>query len=462
MGRPVVQVRQLSVLRGGRQVLAPVTFDANRGDLVLLRGDSGSGKSTLLHVLAGLIPHHDEGDVFGTAYVAGLALESNDLPAFPQKVALLMQDADDQFCAFDVESEVAFRLETRGVPRGALRRRVDFALARWRLGDMQDRRLDELSGGERRRVLLAALDALEPEVLLLDEPLANLDPRWRREVLRDLARLRRRTTVIVAEHRVDDLLPLATHIVTLRGETRSGRVPRSPTRATAAPPVRVENLAFGVLRGVKFVVAKGLIGVCGPNGAGKTTLARLLTGLERPDAGRILIGRRDAAALEPRQRARLMGYVVQRPGDVLFAPRVRDEVSAGPRAMQPSRAAQLADDGIAFWGLARLSERSPFTLSGGEAQRTALAACLAHDPPIAILDEPTHGLDEDGRRRLTAWLKARRGRGVTFLLTHDEELLGLCPRLLVLEDGRLVDGPKQREVLSATAAPEPDGVEVVA
>lgn len=441
-----IEVRGLRVQRGPRS-LGPLSFTVPRGAFALLAGDSGSGKSTLLHVLAGLLPGPEPVTVSGEARVAGLPVRGTAPEAVARRVGFLMQDAEDQFTCLDVESEVAFRLENLGLPRAEVRARVDRSLAAWDLEEVRERRVHALSGGERRRVLLAALHAARPEVVLLDEPLANLDAAWRRRLRDDLARLAGGTTVLVAEHRPAWLAPLASLTIRLPPTDREP-APTAPGPPLASPEVMFRNVTFRhpgaarpALDGLSFVARGGLVGVTGANGAGKTTLARLLAGLERPTRGEVLVAGRPVAAARAAERARLVGVAFQRPADMLFAPTVADELRFAPRNLLPEGEAEAAAAGAArAFGLQALRPRSPFALSGGEAQRVALAAAFAHAPPVAVLDEPTHGLDGAGRAALEAWA-ANRG-GTTFLLTHDAALLRRCDRLLVLEAGRLVlDAP---------------------
>ena len=422
--------------------------------LTLVVGGSGGGKSTLLRLLNGLVPQFHGGRIAGSAVVDGLDPFRTPIPRLAQYVGLVFQDVETQSVYGTVEREVAFGLENAGLARARMHDRVDEALTALSIGHLYGRRLASLSGGERQRVQLAAVLALRPRIVALDEPTSQLDPDGAEAVLaacRNLARDGR--AVVVAEHRLETLLPAADRLLRVEGgragtATRddlgaAGRAHRIAAAAGARDPARHPDRgadsawelrdvavrpagsgATAILEGVSLAGGAGeVVAVVGPNGSGKTTLLRTLAGLLPPLAGTVR---------RPEGRT---AYLPQNPGSLLHLPTVRAEVELTLRRTGSGSSAEVM---LAAFGLASLADRYPRDLSSGERQRVALAATLAGSPALVLLDEPTRGMDDAARRALAAAVRGLvDGRSAVVLATHDAELVAeLADRTVVLGGGR--------------------------
>lgn len=226
-----IEINHLSFsYRGSKtKVLDDITLSLPRGSFIGLVGPSGCGKTTLARCLNGLIPHFYPGEMTGNVIVN--EWNTSDYAAYElaQKVGLVFQNPENQLVAPNVEREIAFGPENLGVPRQEIRRRVEDLIRNIRLEEIRDKAPFELSGGEQQRVAIAATLALQPEVLVLDEPTSNLDPLSAFELLQLLNRLNRETllTIILIEHRLELVAPLAQELVVLN----EGRViTKGPTR----------------------------------------------------------------------------------------------------------------------------------------------------------------------------------------------------------------------------------------
>ncbi len=430
------------------------------GERVLLLGPSGSGKSTLLAAMAGLLAG---GDSEGELVVDGLPpRETRD------RVGILFQDPESQIVMARAGDEVAFGLENRCVPQPEIWPRVDGALAEVGFPYGRDRATDALSGGEQQRLALAATIALRPDLLLLDEPTANLDPDGAAlltAALRRVAADAPSRTLVMVEHRVAAALPLVDRAVVLQaggGVIADGPprevfarlgdelaaagvwvpghpLPRSRRRSDMAqePLLIAEEAGYrypgertAALGGVSLELRSGeALAVTGANGSGKTTLALLLGGLLRPTTGSVLATPLLAGALgsdpgrwSARRLAARVGSVFQDPEHQFLTGRVVDELTIGPlRAGTESATARgRADELLARLHLAHLAEANPFTLSGGEKRRLSVATALAAGPAILILDEPTFGQDRRTAVGLLDLLAAQRDAGTAIcFVTHD-------------------------------------------
>ncbi len=214
-----IEINSLSFsYRGSKtKVLDDVTLSFPQGGFIGLVGPSGCGKTTLARCLNGLIPHFYPGKMTGEVIINEWNTSEHAAHELAQKVGLVFQNPENQLVAPNVEREIAFGPENLGVPRQEIRRRVEDLIQSIRLEEIRDKAPFELSGGEQQRVAIAATLALEPEILVLDEPTSNLDPLSAYEVLQLLHRLNRenKLTIILIEHRLELVAPLAQELVVL-------------------------------------------------------------------------------------------------------------------------------------------------------------------------------------------------------------------------------------------------------
>ncbi|MDA8075163.1 MAG: ATP-binding cassette domain-containing protein [Actinomycetota bacterium] len=426
--------------------------------LTVVDGDSGSGKSTLLRVLNGLVPHFHGGVLRGRAVVCGLDVATTPTRRLARSVGFVFQEPEAGFVRGTVAREVAFFPENLGFPPATVRRRVGAALEQVGIAPLASRRLRTLSGGERQRVALAAALAGSPSIVAMDEPMSQLDRRGAAALMLTLTSLAEAgATVAVAEHRLAGV-PLAsarrlTLVAGRVGEAPARQVP--PLRATraagdaaaasasASASARAEAWSLAgvtagverraVIDGIDLAGARGeAVVVTGPNGSGKTTLLRTIAGLAPPLAGKV------------DRRPGRIAYLPQEPGLLLHRQSVRTEVD---QTLRWSKGDGTADEVLDLLGLRGLAERDPRDLSGGQRQRAALAVVLAGRPALALLDEPTRGMDAAARLSLAGALGRLAGEGAAVVVaTHDLELAReLSARVLRIEDGVVVaDDPTRR------------------
>lgn len=421
--------------------LAGVDLSLDAG-LTVLTGDSGAGKSTLLRVLNGLVPHFHGGRIAGRASVLGLDVFTTPTRELARHVGFVFQEPELGFVRATVEREVAFGPENLGLSQQAIRRQVGSAMEQVGVAHLAGRRLRTLSGGERQRVALAGVLAAEPSVLALDEPTSQLDPGGAARLARILSEVAATgRAVVAAEHRVGRL-PRPDRFVNLSAGAVAS--PGSHSRPEAIRPATagvgdgsgepesfsLSGVTFGVAgralaEGVDLAGYPGeVLVLTGANGAGKTTLLRTVAGLAPALSGRV------------ERRPGRVAYLPQEPGVLLHRATVRAEVE---QTLRWSSVSQDARPVLELLGLSSLAERDPRDLSGGQRQRAALAVVLAGQPALALLDEPTRGMDATARVALASAIGRLAGGGATVIMaTHDLELAAeIGGRRLHLEGGRL-------------------------
>jgi energy-coupling factor transport system ATP-binding protein len=409
----------------GPEVLRDVSLELVPGEVVALLGPSGGGKSTLLRALAGLVPHFHGGRFRGRVEVADLDTRRARPAELAGTVATLFQDPEDQVVFTRVAAEVAFGLENVGTPPAEIEPRTLGALAAVGAAHLAERPVAELSGGELQRVCLASVLALEPRLLLLDEPTSQLDPDGAAEAI-ELARTSG-AAVVVSEQRPDRVLLACDRVLFVDGGRIALDAPRDEALAwlerlrpawarepepgaagaLGEPVCRLDQVSFAygavpVVEHARLELARGeIVALVGPNGSGKTTLAKLAAGLLEPAAGRV----------EHTGRA---CYLSQDPGRYLVRERADEEV-----ALAVGGDLTRAREALAAVGLAAFAERHPRDLSSGERERLALAAVLVAEPDLLVLDEPTRGVDPERKEELVALLRAGAAGRATLVVTND-------------------------------------------
>lgn len=456
-------------------VLHGVDLAVAEGEAVALVGPSGCGKSTTARVVCGL---HAVGAVRGRVFWRGRPVGGRTGPTWSELrgagVTLVPQDpATGLTPVLRVGEQIAecVRLHRRCGRREARRRTLEL-LAETRLPDPERAAASwphQLSGGMLQRAVLAAALACGPRLLVADEPTASLDPTVQASIVRLIDELRRERgmALLFISHDPDLVGLLTDRAVALR----EGRVVVSPESAAAPPPrrsavaesgepalgatdlvVRYRGARAPAVRGVDLEIGAGeVLGLAGESGAGKTTLARVLTGHLKPAAGAVRIGGRDLHATGGRDFRRL-----RRAAQLLFQhaagsldPRQRIGAALVEAGAEPPTVPGLLEEvGLA----AGLADRLPHQLSGGQAQRVALARCLAAGPRVLVADEPTSALDPEAAARvrdLLAATAAHRGLGL-LVISHDlPGLMRTCDRIVVMLGGVVV------EVFPATTAGAP-------
>ncbi|MBA5243395.1 ABC transporter ATP-binding protein [Corynebacterium haemomassiliense] len=425
---PVIRARGLSYQHATRPdpAFSGVDLDVERGERILITGDSGSGKSTLLAVIAKLIDDSEDGSRTGTLNVDGT-------------VGMVLQDPEAQTILSRVGDDVAFGAENLGVPREEIWPRVERALDAVGLDVALDHRTAHLSGGQKQRLALAGVIAMGADILILDEPTANLDPRGRDEVIAAVDRVCQLTdaTLIVVEHRpkhwahvVDTYYRLdRTGLARISADELPGapelppsrRVPAGVPSAVATQEVLTR---FGPLRTMRAPEGYSTV-ITGENGSGKTTLVQVLAGLTPPEEGQVEYSETIRQGLtapsikwSSKDLASRIGYVFQEPEHQFVTATVREEMalSGAPQ--------ERIDDLLRRLRLEHLVDANPFTLSGGEKRRLSVATALVNAPQLLILDEPTFGQDDRTFVELVGLIRELTEQGVTVMsITHDEAFI---------------------------------------
>jgi energy-coupling factor transporter ATP-binding protein EcfA2 len=214
---PAISIENLTYYYPGSSLpaLKNVNLKIRKGEFTLICGPSGGGKSTLCRCMLGLIPHFYGGKIEGKVNILGFDTREFHPFEIARKVGMVFQNPEDQLVAATVEGDIVFGLENLGLLRGEIKRRVEEALKLLDIGELRDRSPSELSSGQQQKAVIASILAMEPEVLILDEPTSELDPKSAVEILEFLNRLNveRDVTIILTEHRLENAAPYSDRIL---------------------------------------------------------------------------------------------------------------------------------------------------------------------------------------------------------------------------------------------------------
>jgi len=492
------------------------------GQKILIVGPSGSGKSTLGHCLNGLIPFSYKGEISGSLKIKDTETQSQNIFALSKSIGTVLQDSDGQFVGLTVGEDIAFELENDMVATDIIHERVKKVAEMVDMDNFLSSSPYELSGGQKQRTSLAGVMIDNVEILLFDEPLANLDPATGKTAIEIIDEIHKSSnkTIIIIEHRLEDVLHrnidrvilindgriiadmnphelvsssmlidngireplyitalkyasvdvtedmLPGHIWSLRTDKINKKivswhqsVKKKEEKLLKDSILKMENISFSydssrkVLSDISFDIKEGeMVSIIGKNGAGKSTLCKLLCGFEKEDKGDIYYKDENIKDKTIKERAKLIGYVMQNPNQMISKNLIYDEVALGLRLrnVYEDEIKERVEKVLNICGLAPFIKWPISALSYGQKKRVTIASILVLNPKVIILDEPTAGQDYRHYSEIMEFLLKINELGVTIIfITHDMHLmLEYTERAIVLADGKIVSDTKPSIVLT--------------
>lgn len=439
---------------GKTRILENVNIALDYGEVNLISGHSGEGKSTLLYIISGIIPNITDGNLSGEVLINGEDIKGKRLGEVCRKVGVVLQNADEQIIQKTVEDEIAFGCENLAFSPEKTSKRIDTVCRLMKLDQSWESR--KLSGGQKQRLITASTLAMGQKIVILDEPLANLDTVGAEMLMSTLRTLAESGyCIVVIEHRLDMVLPFVDRVFHVGDKKvveitdketylkeQSAEIADTCREFTGTMPVfSLSDVAFSVkdrdiVNGVTFDILKGSRTLLlGENGCGKTTLLRLISRLEKPTRG--VIRQNIDERFGQKGRAgkawyKKVGVVYQNPDYQLFMPTVENEIKFG------AKSDKYADEIAEKFGVKQLYARHPQSLSEGQKRRVSIAAVVATDPEVLILDEPTVGQDYKGLCEMVEVLNRihEETHNTMITVTHDCRCAAaLCDRAVWIENG---------------------------
>ena len=460
-------------VESSKNCLKNINLTIEKGEFVVLCGKSGCGKTSVTRLINGLIPHFHEGVLTGEVKVNGENICNLSLAQISRLVGSVFQNPRSQFFNVDTTSELAFGCENLAMPVNDIMERVSKSTEIFKLHNLIDRSIFELSGGEKQRIACASVYATLPEVFLLDEPSSNLDSESI-ENLKDVLQILKGMgkTIIISEHRLYYLRDLANRFIYMENgsicreysnvemrESHPEDLVKKGLRtlnlnqiSTEVSEMKRGNSCFDfenivcrrgkkdVLNISKLQIPKGeIVGVIGKNGAGKSTFVSCFSGILK-HKGKIFL---DGKEIKGKSRLLRSYMVMQDVNHQLFCESVNEELALNITDERKENISNILEK----MNLQKYKEVHPLSLSGGEKQRVAIGSAICSGKEFLFYDEPTSGLDFTGMNVTCSMIKqANENALLSMVITHDLEfLLRCCTSVLHIEDGTVKEYYSLRE-----------------
>lgn len=442
--------------------LKDINIKIKKGECILLCGRSGCGKSTLLKLINGIITEFYDGEISGSVMVNGMNTFTTPIYELSKNVGSVFQNPKTQFYTTNTTDEIAFGLENFGIKREVINKRLIEVEKELKLEHLMNRNIFELSGGEKQKIAIASIYALNPEIYVLDEPSSSLDIKTMNELSHIITKLKSiGKTIVIAEHRLwylKDIVDRAIYIedgkiikeysIDEIDNLREAERMRTGLRHTNYKSIKayvpsetvcnenllkVENLIFRKsaktilhIDNLKFHYGN-IIGIIGENGIGKSTFAKIVCGLYRESKGEFL---KKNKRFSSRSRLKESLLIMQEVNCQLFTDSVYDELLLTSKTKDKN----VIDDWIDDMDLKNISERNPHTLSGGQKQRVIILSALLSDKEILFFDEPTSGLDYRNMMIVAKNIKkVKEENRLILIISHDTEFLeSVCDTVINL------------------------------
>ncbi len=447
-----IRLKEVSFKYDGAKenVLENINLTVEYGETVLLSGVSGEGKSTLLSIINGVIPFVNSGEFSGSVEIDGKDVTKLKISERSKLIGTVLQNADEQIIYDLVNEEIAFGCENLNIASEEIDRRIERFTTLMQIE--KNGKTKTLSGGQKQRLITASTLAMEQKIIILDEPLANLDTHTAHILLKALRNLANSGyAVLIVEHRLDVVKNYIDKVMRIENkqlftstdinDLNSGikTIPHADGSLPGEVLIKGEKLFFAagdrnIIDGLDIEIRAGeRIVLLGENGCGKTTLMRMLARLNKPNDGALSQTITKSKKANSKWFSKV-GYVYQNPTYQLFMPTLLSEISF------KAKSEEMARKMINAFGLSGLEQRHPQSLSEGQKRRASIAAVCASEPTVLFLDEPTVGQDYKNLCKTVETVnKINKNLGTAIVtVTHDKRCAGaLADRVLIMENGKI-------------------------
>ena len=465
----MISVRNLSFRYEGREhkTLDNINLEINLGELIVLTGESGCGKTTFALALTGFLSHLFTGEYSGTVSINDENIEKKPLTEVAEDIYLVQQNQQNQFVTLTVRDEIAFGLENKGIDPQEIHVCIKKALQAVYAEDLIDRNIDTLSGGEKQKIAIATAVALQPKIIILDEPTSNLDIKSTKNIYRVFKRLidKKEISLIIIEHKLNELMNFSPRIFKLShgkiipqqnnnefSNTLSkthGRVRKEFKHEFNQRVIQLKDFSIHrngnkVLKINLLEINKGeLISILGNNGAGKSSFILGLMGILHSNGQKRIILDDQIMDIRHQRHPEKFGLVFQNPDHQFFCETVENEIIFPRKNFSPSDTKDLKINygESAFTDLSSEMKTHPIKLSYGQKKRLSIASVLAYHPELLLLDEIFIGQSNSNIVRIMSTLDdyKKKNNATVLIINHQPRIVHqYADRAIFFDEGRIL------------------------
>lgn len=451
-------------------ILDDIVLDIDENAFIVITGGSGCGKTTLALAICGFLFFQKKGQITGSVFLNGRDIRETGIGEISNDVYLVQQNPENQFCTLTVQDEIAFGLENQGMDPKIIDERIDWALQTVCAGDIRNRDLRTLSGGEQQKVAIATALALQPKAIILDEPTSFLDVQSTQNILEVLTEMREKEklTLIIIEHKLAQIFPFQSKILNLKNgklvpypldAISKKLLPRERSERKANPiisrhPVieiidmRIVRSDREILNVDKFQVNEGeFISLLGNNGSGKTSLLYAILGLINCEGEISKVFGKPIRSIRSGRVDGDIGMVFQNPNHQFFTDSVFEEMIFPIQNFSKQKIlnSNWVNELINNFRLEEYRDFHPLKLSYGQKKRLSIASVLSYQPKLLLLDEIFIGQSVEEIIFILQQLEIyiREKTATIILVNHQPEIVSLfSDRTVILDEGKFaVDCP---------------------
>ena len=429
-----------------KKIFTPQKIIIQEKELILITGPSGSGKSTLLSILKGIVPQFTSGKLLGDIRYKGKPLAGENFNQNLKEILYLFQNPFSQLIYPSVPEEFFFTMENFNYNREQMDKKKEELKGHFDIEAFWNRKTSELSHGECQRLVLSSLLAIDPQVLLLDEPTAFLDPIARANFYGWLKKIKGLQTIIVVDHHLNEILPLADKVLIVGP---NGEISQSSSDLSDEQKNMIETAPFDIANPLKNLIvpfkesvslelsqvcfyylgqnallneislklsAGEILVIKGANGKGKSTLLKIIAGLIRPISGNVNMMKNNKL-IHYKNYFKEVGFIFQNPESHFFYDTIEEELKVFENLKDLKNIAEVFLKDVDF-------KRSPFLLSEGEKRRLSILMTIMMNKSIFLYDEPTFGQDQESISLIREIIIHLRAMGkVQILISHDDNFI---------------------------------------
>lgn len=423
-------------------ILKDFNMKFEKSKTYLITGDSGCGKSTLAYILSGLYPVNKGYLESGEIFYKNVNITTLPIEERVKKIMIMFQNSDSQFSSETPREEIIFCLENINFPKQLIDSKIKEVLSILEIEELEFRNINSLSGGEKQKVALSCILAIEPEIIILDEPFANIDETSAISIVSILKKIseEKKITLIIVDHRLNYWKTLNYDIISIKNNLLEKNI------------IEIENLTLKnenkeILSSANLSIKENSMNILtGKSGSGKTSLLLALCKNKKIPKNTIKIFGKYLEDFKEKEFINQIGIVFQNPNNQFITYKVIDEILFTLKKNFPNveeeTLIEKAEKLLEEFNLLMYKDASPFSLSQGQQRKLGVLSMICSNQKLLLLDEPTYGQDKKTSLEIMSFLRKKvdKENFTLLIVTHDLEIVSLfCDNIYTITDEKKIE-----------------------